>query len=49
MDVSEGYCNQEVILLISDNGATPATEKAFVISPWLHKGFFYPALIYPNT
>lgn len=25
-----------MILLISDNGATYATKKAFVISPWMH-------------
>lgn len=38
INVSEGYCNQEMILLISDNGAASATKKAFVTSPWLHWG-----------
>lgn len=36
--VSEGYCNQEIILLISDNGAVSVTMKAFVTSPWLQWG-----------
>jgi len=33
LKVTVNYCNQEVILMISDNGAISVTKKALVISP----------------
>lgn len=46
--VSEGYCNQEMILLISNNGTASATRKRLLLLPGCTE-VWLKVLVFPGT